>query len=370
MKTVTYLDHNATSPLRPAAREALLAALESGGNPSSVHGTGRGARRRLEDAREAVAVAVGAAPAQVVFTSGGSEANALAIGCAEGERVFVSAVEHPSVLAARAEIVTLPVDRYGVVDLAALDGLLAETGGAALVSVMAANNETGVLQPIAHVAEIARRHGARVHCDAVQALGRVPLDLPALGIHMLSLSAHKVGGAPGVGALVLADGEDVAPLIRGGGQERGRRAGTENVPAIAAFGAAAAEIAQTDDEAARLASLRDKLERRLGELNPDIEIFASGVPRLANTSCFALPDLSAETALMALDLRGVAVSSGSACSSGKVGPSHVLAAMGVPQALARGALRVSLGWSTMEDDIERFTTAWTAVAAGVRSRAA
>ena len=370
MRTVTYLDHNATSPLRPAAREALVADLEGGGNPSSVHGTGRHARRRLEDARESVAVAAGAAPAQVVFTSGGSEANALALANSGARRVFVSAVEHPSVLAAHADAAILPVDENGVVDLGVLDGLLAETNGAALVSVMAANNETGVLQPIAHVAEIARRHGARVHCDAVQALGRVPLDLPALGVHMLSLSAHKVGGAPGAGALVLADGEDVAPQIRGGGQERGRRAGTENVPAIAAFGAATAAAAAAENEPARLASMRDELERRLRALSPGIEIFASGVPRLANTSCFALRGLSAETVLMALDLRGVALSSGSACSSGKVGPSHVLAAMGVPRDLARGALRVSLGWSTTEDDIVRFSAAWKAVTAGIRSRAA
>ena len=366
METAVYLDHNATTPLRPAARRSLETVLESAGNPSSVHAPGRVARRHMEDAREAVAAAVGAAPAQVVFTSGATEANALAL--AGAGTVLVSAVEHPSVLTARADARVLPVDGDGVVDLDVLERSLAAAPGPTLVSVMAANNETGVLQPLAQVADAARRHGARVHCDGVQALGRMPVDLRELDVHSLSLSAHKIGGAPGAGALVLATGEDVAPLIRGGGQERGRRAGTENVPAIAAFGAAATEAVAEPPE--RLRRLRDGLEGGLRKADWDLTVLGCGAPRLPNTTCFALPGLAAETALMALDLRGVAVSSGSACSSGKVGTSHVLAAMGMPEVLARCALRVSLGWSTTADDVARFLAAWTAVSAASRVRAA
>lgn len=355
-----YLDYNATAPLRPEAAAALEAALRETGNPSSVHVFGRRARRRVEDAREAVAALVGARPAGVVFTSGGSEANNLALSGLPSGRVLVSAVEHDSVLQAAPEARRLPVDAEGRVDLDALAAALEEEddGAPALISVMLANNETGVIQPVAEIAALARARGALVHCDAVQAAGRLDIDLEALGAAALSLSAHKLGGPQGAGALVLAEGVAVASLIRGGGQERRRRAGTENVPAIAGFGAAAAAVLDAPKPDPELAGLRDGLETRLRALAPDLVVFGAEAPRLANTSCFALPGLSAETQLMALDLAGIAVSSGAACSSGKVEPSHVLQAMGADRETAVAAIRVSLGRASTAADLERFIEAW------------
>lgn len=353
-----YLDYNATAPLCPEAAAALEAALRETGNPSSVHVFGRRARRRVEDAREAVAALVGARPAGVVFTSGGSEANNLALSGLPSGRVLVSAMEHDSVLQAAPEARRLPVDAEGRVELHALAAALEEDGAPALVSVMLANNETGVIQPVAEIAALARARGALVHCDAVQAAGRLDIDLEALGVAALSLSAHKLGGPQGAGALVLAEGVAVASLIRGGGQERRRRAGTENVPAIAGFGAAAAAVLDAPKPDPELAGLRDGLETRLRALAPDLVVFGAEAPRLANTSCFALPGLSAETQLMALDLAGIAVSSGAACSSGKVEPSHVLQAMGADRETAVAAIRVSLGRATTAADLERFIEAW------------
>ncbi len=361
MTQSVYLDYNATAPLRPEAAAALEAALRETGNPSSIHGFGRRARRRVEDAREAVAALVGGGPAGVIFTSGGSEANNLALTGLPAGRILVSEVEHDSVLRTAPEARRLPVDSQGRIDLDALGEALAEDDGAAgpvLVSVMLANNETGVIQPVAEIAALARARGALVHCDAVQAAGRLEIDLEALGVAALSLSAHKLGGPQGAGALVLAEGISVAPLIRGGGQERRRRAGTENVPAIAGFGAAAAAVLDAPKPDPELAGLRDGLEARLRALAPELVIFGAEAPRLANTSCFALPGLSAETQLLALDLAGIAVSSGAACSSGKVEPSHVLGAMGVGAETAASAIRVSLGWATTAADLERFIEAW------------
>ena len=356
-----YLDYNATAPLRPEAAAALEEALRETGNPSSVHAFGRRARRRVEDAREAVAALVGARPAGVIFTSGGSEANNLALSGLPAGRILVSTVEHDSVLQAAPGARRLPVDAEGRVELDALAAALEEddgAGGPALISVMLANNETGVIQPIAEIAALARARGALVHCDAVQAAGRLDIDLAALGGAALSLSAHKLGGPQGAGALVLAEGVAVAPLIRGGGQERRRRAGTENVPAIAGFGAAAAAVLDTPKPDSELAGLRDGLEARLQALAPELVVFGAQAARLANTSCFALPGLSAETQLMALDLAGIAVSSGAACSSGKVEPSHVLQAMGADRETAAAAIRVSLGWATTAAELERFIEAW------------
>ncbi len=361
MARSVYLDYNATAPLRPEAAATLEAALRETGNPSSVHGFGRRARRRVEDAREAVAALVGGQPAGVVFTSGGSEANNLALSGLSAGRILVSAVEHDSVLQAAPEAQRLPVDRQGRIDLDALSEALAENGEAAgptLVSVMLANNETGVIQPVAEISALARARGALVHCDAVQAAGRLDIDFPALGVSAVSLSAHKLGGPLGAGALVLAEGLAPAPLIRGGGQERRRRAGTENVPAIAGFGAAAAAVLEAPKPDPELVRLRDGLEARLKALAPELVIFGAEAPRLPNTSCFALPGLSAETQLLALDLAGIAVSSGAACSSGKVEPSHVLQAMGIDTETAASAIRVSLGWATSEADLERFIEAW------------
>lgn len=347
----TYLDHNATSPLRESARKAMLAALELSGNASSVHAEGRRAHALLDEARETVGRALGALAPMIVFTSGGSEANNLALQGAPIHRLIVSGVEHPSVLetakATGKPVAVLPVDGQGIVDLFVLDHLLA-TGPRTLVSVMLANNETGVIEPVRDIVAVAHKHGALVHCDAVQALGKIPVNFGLLGVDLLSVSAHKLGGPLGAGALVIRDGLALDPLIHGGGQELRRRAGTENLVAIAGFAAAIQE------KRLEIKTLRDHLEAGL----EDAVIFGAGAERLPNTSCFATPGLSAETALMALDLAGFAVSSGSACSSGKVAKSHVLAAMDVAPDLAGSAIRVSLGWTTTAEDIERFISAW------------
>jgi cysteine desulfurase len=376
MAVRAYLDWNASAPLRAEARAAVSAALDLTGNPSSVHGEGRAARRLIEEARENVAALVGAEARNVVFTSGGTEANALALSPsiengsdkAPRDRLSMSAIEHPSVLAggrfAREAIDIIPVRADGVVDLAALAQMLAR-GGRPLVSIMAANNETGVIQPIREAAEIVHRHGGLLHVDAVQAAGRIPLDINALGADLLTLSAHKIGGAKGTGALIKRDDAlHVAdPLIKGGGQERGARAGTENVAAIAAFGAAAAAVkADLAPEIRRMAALRDRLEAGLRALTPEAVIFSAGADRLPNTTLVAMPGAKAETLVIGFDLDGIAVSSGAACSSGKVAPSHVLAAMGVAPELARGAIRISTGAATTEAEIDRFLEVWQKLA--------
>ena len=364
----SYLDWNATAPLREEARAAVAAALSIGGNPSSVHRRGRAARRIVEEARAWVASLAGASPEEVVFTSGGTEANHLALMGTGRERVLVSAVEHDSVLRAVANAEHIPVDGEGCLRLAALDALLGGDARPALVSVMLANNEIGVIEPVAEIAEIAHRHGALFHCDAVQAAGKLPLDLAATGADLLSLSAHKLGGPPGVGALLLRGGIEVAPILRGGAQEGRRRAGTENLPGIAGFGAAAraaaAEIAAYDG----VRRLRDALEAELRRLAPDAVVFGAAVARLPNTTAIAMPGTPAETQVIALDLDGVMVSAGAACSSGKVTQSHVLEAMGAGPELARSAIRVSLGWSTTEAEIGHFLGAWTALYRRRRAR--
>jgi cysteine desulfurase len=352
-----YLDHNATAPVKSEVRAAVMGALELAGNPSSVHRRGRLARRAVERARAQVAALVGMAPERVVFTSGATEANRLALlGCGDRRR-FISAVEHDSVLAADPRAGILPVDSRGVIDLAALDAVLAN-GGPAVVSVMLANNETGVVQPVAEVAAMAHRHGALMHCDAVQAPGRVAIDMPALGVDLLTLSAHKLGGPQGVGALILADGVEVAAQQRGGGQEAGRRGGTENVPGIVGFGVAAELAAHDLRSIGAVARLRDDLERRVRQALPATAVFGAEATRLGNTSCLAMPGISAETQVIALDLAGVAVSAGAACSSGKVRQSKVLMAMGVEPGLASSAIRVSLGVETEAWEVDRFIAAW------------
>ena len=366
-----YLDWNATAPLREQAKAAVTAALDLCGNPSSVHGEGRATRRLVEDARERIAKLVGADPADVVFTSGGTEANALALtpfvrragDKAPLQCLLMSAIEHPSVRSGGrfpAEAVSeIAVTAQGVVDLEALKARLAK-GRRALVSIMLANNETGVIQPVRQAADIVHEAGGLVHVDAVQGPGRTPLDLTALGADLMTLSAHKLGGPKGVGALIRAGGIHIAePLIRGGGQERGARAGTENVAGIAGFGAAAeAALQSLETDIARMRALRDRLETSLKTMTPQTIIFGADAERLPNTTLFALSGIKAETAVIAFDLDGVAVSSGAACSSGKVQPSHVLAAMGVARPLAEGAVRVSLGAATPDCDLEKFLNAW------------
>lgn len=341
------LDHNAGSPLRPEARAAMLATLDAGGNASAVHGRGRAAKARLEDAREAVAAACGVVSERVVFTAGGAEADALAL---HGRRVAAAAVEHPAVLAQPAVVATLPVDAAGRVRLDAVAASVAASG-ADTVAVMAANNETGVIQPLAAV-RAALAKGVRLHVDAVQAPGR--LDLPAIVAlaDSVALSAHKLGGPPGVGALVLGPGVEPVALVRGGGQERGRRGGTENLPGIAGFAAAlGASVAAAED--ARAGALRDRLEAGLRALVPELVVFGAAAPRLANTLAVSAPGWRAETLVMAFDLAGLAVSSGAACSSGRVRTSHVLEAMGVRDEFIEGMIRFSLGWTSDETDIER-----------------
>lgn len=351
----------------------MNAAWDVAGNPSSVHAEGRAARRLVEDARAIVAGATGSQARNVVFTSGGTEANALALtpdlrrpGGEPVQRLVVSAVEHPSVLAGGsfdgADIVKAPVDPEGVVDLERLQGLL-NGGPPTLVSIMLANNETGGIQPIPEIAGIVHEAGGVFHVDAVQALSRISCDMNDLSADILSISAHKVGGPKGVGALVVRD--DIAglePLIRGGGQEKGRRAGTENVIGILGFGAALhAAMERSETESSRIRRLRERLEAGL-MADAGTVIFSREAPRLPNTTLAAVPGMKAETAVIGFDLEGIAVSSGSACSSGKVQPSHVLAAMGVPLELARGAIRISLGWNTSESDVDFFLQAWRKLA--------
>jgi cysteine desulfurase len=368
-----YLDWNATTPLRPEARQAMAAAWDMAGNPSSVHAEGRQARRLVEDARTAVATAISARPQDVVFASGGTEANAMALTPglrrAAGwpvQRLLVSAIEHTSVLSGGrfpADAITaIKVSGVGSVDLDRLRTLLAD-GPPALVSVMLANNETGAIQPVAEVADIVHGAGGLLHVDAIQAFGKIPFDVKSIQADLVTLSAHKIGGSKGVGALVLAeDVQGLEPLLRGGGQELGRRAGTENVAGIAAFGAAVrAAMASLEEDTARLQGLRNRLEKGLRQ-TPGMIVFSEGTPRLPNTTLFTVDGLKAETAVIGFDLGGIAVSSGSACSSGKVQPSHVLAAMGVGRELAQGAVRLSLGWSTTEADIDLALQAWRKLA--------
>ncbi len=368
MTTVHYLDANASEPLRPEARLAVLAALEVTGNPSSVHSAGRTARRLLEDARETLAARFGGQPADLVFTSGGTEADALAIhSMARGRRVIIGATEHDAVRSAAPDAEVLPVDARGIADLDALASLLAD-GPPALVCLMLANNETGTIQPVAEAAEFCRRHDALLHVDAVQAAGRMPVDLRALGAHSLALSSHKLGGPAGAGALLLApEVASVTPLIAGGGQERGRRGGTPPVAVIAGFAAAAQAAVGTAaaaDLALSLGKLRELIEQEATACGA--QVCGAGAPRLPNTTCLALPGIRSDAQVIALDLDGIAVSAGAACSSGKVAASHVLQAMGLG-ALAGQAIRVSLPWNATIADVAAFVPTYRRMADRLRN---
>ena len=368
-----YLDHNATSPLRPEARVALLSAFEQVGNASSIHQEGRKARGMMDRARDCVAALCGASSRDVVFTSGGTEANVLALTPGlqiDGDsrpftHLLVSDVEHVCVLEGHrfpaVSVFRIGVDQSGIVRKDYLLSLLQRVeseGGRALVAVQAANNETGILQPIAELAMMVHQFGGLLHCDAVQVAGKLPLDQVTAGADMLALSAHKIGGPQGVGALVLRSGgiSISDKLLRGGGQERGARAGTENVAGIVGFGAAAeVALSSLTEHALVSQDFRDRAQASVLKASPDAVIFGSGIDRLPNTLAFAIPGLSAETALMGFDLGGVALSSGSACSSGKVKKSHVLEAMGVSSAIATCALRLSFGWTSTEADLIGFS---------------
>lgn len=362
----TYLDYNASAPLRPEAREAMIAALEAGGNPSSVHAEGRKARAIVDLAREQVAALVGGKPSDVVFTSGATEANA-SVFAERWDTMFVPGIEHASVLAPAAgnggRMIDIPVHANGVaaVEDIAKRVLRGDGLGRAMVALQLANNETGVIQPVAETAAFARAHDIFLHCDAVQGAGRITIDIAELGVDTLSLSSHKIGGPKGAGALIIRDGISLPVFIAGGGQERRRRGGTENVAAIAGFGAAAELAARDVARATQIKVLRDVLETAVLELTPEAIILGAEAPRLANTSCIAWPGKLAETLVIRLDLAGIAVSAGSACSSGKVGQSHVLAAIGLMPEIAGSAIRISLGPETTARDCNAFLDAWRAV---------
>src|SRR5215204_4050435 len=372
----SYLDHNATTPVRPEVAAAMARALALPGNASSVHAEGRAARSAVERAREEVAALVGGSARNVIFTSGGTEAantvltpSLRRVGDGDASLLLVGATEHACVLDghrfATERVEKIPVDDQGLVDLSWLAARLRRAGGErVLVSLQAANNETGVIQPVAEAAALVHHYRGLVHADAVQAAGKIPCDIKALGADVLTLSAHKLGGPKGVGAIVLAsDGIEIGDrLVRGGGQERGYRAGTENVAGIAGFGAAVkAAMSGLSTEGIRLESLRRRLETGLRH-TPGVIVFSEEAARLPNTTLFTVPGLRAETAVIGFDLAGIAVSSGSACSSGKVQPSHVLEAMGFGPDLAQGAVRLSLGWSTSETDIDSALEAWRKLA--------
>jgi len=364
----TYLDCNASVPLRREAHAAILTALDAVGNPSSVHADGRRARAIIENARDQVASIVNARPSEVIFTSGATEANNWVL-AAGWDTIAVSSIEHDSVTApvaaSGAKRIELNVSTNGVVELDGLSELLAASGAASkrtLLTLMMANNETGVIQPVEQATALAREHGVMVHTDAVQAPGRIPVDFAELGVDALSLSAHKLGGPRGVGALVVNDGVELPTLLKGGGQERRRRGGTENASGIAGFGAAAEAIANEQNVAERMAKLRARLEEGVQRASPAAMIFGRDAPRLANTAYIGLPGKLAETLVIKLDLEGIAVSTGAACSSGKVGSSHVLEAMKLGPEVARSAIRVSLGPQTQDEDIAVFLAAWEKIA--------
>jgi cysteine desulfurase len=386
--TRIYFDYNASAPLHPAARAAMVETLDLAGNPSSIHREGRELRKRVEHARTVIASHCGVAAKQVVFTSGASEAAALALspvlrrgtGEIRCSRLYVSAIEHPCVLAGGRfeDIEVVPATRSGTIDLAVLEARLARhdrTAGAPFVALMLANNETGVIQPVGEAAEIVHRHGGFLLVDAVQGLGRLDIAMAAHGADFIILSAHKAGGPKGAGALVLCNaGLAPRPLVRGGGQENHHRAGTENVTAVAGFGAAVENLPERRewDEIARLRDfVADGLRTISGELGFAAPVvFGEDAPRLANTLCFAVPGIRAETALISLDLAGIAISSGSACSSGKVRKSHVLEAMSVRDDLAACALRTSLGTGNTRDEATRFLAAWKDMAERMARNAA
>lgn len=365
--TRTYLDHNASAPLRPEVAEAMASAHQLAGNPSSVHAEGRQARTVIDQAREQVARLAGVAREDVIFTSGGTEANNAVL--ANGWKTIIClASEHDSVLAPARSMADgngcslhlLPVDANGVADLDRLRQLLGRVGGnETLLAVQAANSETGVVQPLVEIADLAHAAGVILHCDSVQAAGRLALD--ALGADTLSLSAHKIGGPKGVGALIVSNAAEIAPLLRGGGQEGGRRAGTENISGIAGFGVAADLARESLDRMAGVETLRDRLEMKAIACAPGAEVIGADTARLGNTSAIALEGANAETLVIAFDLDGIAISAGSACSSGKVTRSHVLDAMGIAPELAQGAIRVSLGFDTTNEDIDRFLDAWSRI---------
>jgi cysteine desulfurase len=361
----TYLDYNATAPMLPDAIKAITDIMQGAHNASAVHSYGRDGRMAVERARESVAALINATPSMIIFNSGATEGNNTVINHFKGERILASAIEHPAVLEASGNIEQIPVTADGLVDLSTLEAML-KTGKTGLVSVMMVNNETGVIQPMAEISALAHKHGALLHCDAVQAAGRIEIDMPTLGIDFLTFSAHKIGGPQGVGALALGLCGITPTLLHGGGQEKSARAGTENVAGIAGFGAAAHHVKEN------MSAYREKtaaLQKTLETALESLPIHGQNAPRVTNTTLFSLPHASSETLLMALDLDGIAVSNGSACSSGRVEPSHVLKAMNLPTEHASGAIRISTGWDSSTQDIENFLKSWDKIASRMNKKA-
>ncbi|OUS13235.1 cysteine desulfurase [Rhodospirillales bacterium 47_12_T64] len=358
MRRSIYLDYNATAPVRPEVIEAVASALGQTGNPSSIHEYGRAARRLVEDARAEIAALVGSKPARVVFTSGGTEANNLSLKGSGRSRILVSSIEHPSVLQVHASAEIIPVDNQGRINLSVLETLLDEEGENTLVSIMMANNETGVLQPVEEIVKLAHTKGALVHCDAVQAAGKIPFNCEELGVDFTTISSHKLGGPQGVGAMILGKGLEIVAQQLGGGQERRRRGGTENVPGIVGFGVAARLSHEGLSDMSEKSRARDVMEQKLLAAAPNARVFGLEVPRVPNTTTISMPGVPSDTQLMVLDLEGYAVSSGSACSSGKVQASHVLKAMGADDKAAGEAIRISTGWNSSPEDLDLFADAW------------
>lgn len=367
MKNCVYLDYNATAPARPEVLEIVSGVMSAPANASSVHRLGRAAHKIIEDAREKIAELIKLPSAQIIFNSGATEGNNTVLKFFSKEPVLVSAIEHPSVLESAPHADKIPVTPEGIVDLHALEKLLKKKNYA-LVSVMLVNNETGAIQPVTDISALAKKHGALFHCDAVQAAGRIAIDMRAGHMDFLTLSAHKIGGPQGVGVLAMGLCGITPTLLEGGGQEKKARAGTLNTAGIAGFGVAA-ELAENNlKDSLRLEGLRNYLENKLTHISPEIVIHAKDTPRVSNTTLFSLPGASAETLLIAFDLENICLSNGSACSSGTVGASHVLKAMKVAPDIARATLRVSTGWATTQSDIEKFLSVWEKIYSRVREK--
>lgn len=356
-----YLDYNATAPIRPEVRDLVIEVMGCIGNASSVHGYGRAARKYVEDARQQVADMVEVEATQVIFTSGATEATNAALHPYKDKRVLISAIEHPAVFDSAPHAEKIPVDTKGLVDMDAYKQLLHNGEAPALVSVMIVNSETGVIQPIKEMAAMAKQVGAKFHTEIVQAAGRIPINMNDLGVHYMSLSAHKFAGPQGVGALIVAKGTEPPKFMRGGGQEKNCRGGTHNTPGIAGMGLAAKMATDNIATYQQTTKMRDDLESKMIAIAPRAVIYSKDAPRVGNTINIGLPDVPAQTQLMALDLDGIAVSSGSACSSGSFKPSHVLMAMGITDKAATESLRISMGWATKQSDLDQFFESWSKI---------
>lgn len=357
-----YLDYNATAPIRPEVRDVMLEVMQAPANPSSVHSYGRAAKKKVEDARAVIASSLSVFTHEVIFTASGTEANTLALKGLPEREVIVSSIEHASVLKTAGDhALRIPVLRSGVIDMSALEDLLKRSARPPLVSVMLANNETGVIQPLSEICQLVHSHGGLVHSDAIQALGKIPVDVGLLGVDMLSVSAHKFGGPQGVAALIVRQGVELNKMLVGGGQELGRRAGTEHVAGIAGF-AKAIELSAKDSWQQTIRLALDAMEEAIQTEVPDAIILGRESPRLPNTSSILMPNVNAETQLMHFDLSGFAISAGSACSSGRIEPSHVIKAMEVSGENADHVIRVSAGWGTTAKDISEFTNHWIKLA--------